>query len=94
MNSPPLATPAFAQDAFIHAEVHGAATVILRSPTDDPVAVRALLPLLKLSLEQAGAFCVCLSAAWAAHTTTSAWWVYADQVSREDSSNTLKQRSP
>ena len=46
--------PPPSQDAYIHAEVHGAATVILRSPSDDPVAGRAMLPLLTHSLEQVG----------------------------------------
>jgi predicted ribosome quality control (RQC) complex YloA/Tae2 family protein len=68
-----------AQDAYVHADTRGAATVILRHFSDDPTAA-ATLP--NVSLEQAGAFCVCLSSAWAAHTVTGAWWVNAQQVSK------------
>lgn len=67
------------QDAYVHAEIHGAATVILRNPSHDPAASDKLPA---LSLSQAGQFCVCLSSAWASHTPTSAWWVHASQVSK------------
>ena len=66
------------QDAYIHADTHGAATVVLRSLASETLAV----PLPPLSLTQAGHFCVCLSSAWAAHATTSAWWVPAAAVSK------------
>jgi predicted ribosome quality control (RQC) complex YloA/Tae2 family protein len=67
------------QDAYIHADVFGAATVVLRNQSTDPVAADQLPP---LSLEQAGAFCVCLSSAWASNAPSSAWWVHASQVSK------------
>ena len=39
-------------------------------------------PLPPLTLEQAGAFCVCLSAAWGTHVGAAAWWATASQVSK------------
>ena len=69
------------QDAYIHAEVHGAATVVLRNPSTEPSAA-ATLQRYAMSLEAAGAFCVCLSNAWTSHVATSAYWVAASQVSK------------
>ena len=57
----------------MHADIHGAATCIVRNCfTDKPVP--------PLSLEQAGTMAVCRSAAWDSHVVTSAWWVYPEQV--------------
>lgn len=69
------------QDAYIHAEVHGAASCILRSPWDDPGSADKL-ETLSYSLQQAGAFCINLSSGWSSNIVTSAWWVYASQVSK------------
>lgn len=69
------------QDAYVHADVHGASSVILRNPSRDP-ADAAALPRYALSLQQAGNFCINLSAAWSSHIPTSAWWVHAEQVSK------------
>jgi hypothetical protein len=66
------------QDVYVHADTHGAASVILRSRSSDPTAV--LLP--PVSLIQAGQYCICLSTAWQAHATTAAWWVPASAVSK------------
>lgn len=38
-------------------------------------------PVSPLALEEAGCMTVCRSGAWGAKMVTSAWWVYADQVS-------------
>lgn len=67
------------QDAYVHADIHGAATVVLRNLSDDPAAGESLPA---LSLQQAGHFCVCLSSAWSAHAATGAWWVPAAAVSK------------
>jgi predicted ribosome quality control (RQC) complex YloA/Tae2 family protein len=67
------------QDAYVHADIHGAATCILRNHSNNPADVN-LLP--QLSLEQAGAFCVALSSAWTSKLSTGSWWVSASQVSK------------
>ena len=69
------------QDAYIHADAHGSATCVLRNPSDSPNAVNHL-PSLQPSLEQAGAFAVNMSSQWSSGIPTSAWWVYAHQVSK------------
>jgi hypothetical protein len=61
-------------DLYVHAELAGAASVVIKSPTPRPVPPS--------TLEQAGAFAVCLSQAWDAKVATNAWWVYHDQVSK------------
>lgn len=62
-------------DAFVHADVHGAAAVIVknRSPKD---------PVPDMTLAQAGSQAVCRSIAWENRVVTSAWWVAAHQVSK------------
>ena len=62
-------------DIYVHADLHGASSCILKNP--DPE--KAVTP---VSLAQAGTFCVCRSSAWDAKIVTSAWWVYHDQVSK------------
>jgi predicted ribosome quality control (RQC) complex YloA/Tae2 family protein len=63
-------------DAYVHADVHGGATVVLKNRRGPRVA----LP--PLSLAQAGDFAVCKSAAWTSKVVARAWWVGAAQVSR------------
>ncbi len=62
-------------DAYIHADVHGAASVVVKafSPT---VAIPPR------TLAEAGALALCYSRAWEAKIVTSAWWVHAGQVSK------------
>ncbi|KAG0045096.1 hypothetical protein BGZ83_009655 [Gryganskiella cystojenkinii] len=62
-------------DVYVHADIHGAATVVIKNPSDkDPVPPS--------SLYQAGIMSVCQSKAWDAKIVTSAYWVHADQVSK------------
>ena len=62
-------------DVYVHADIHGAATVLIKNPSDkDPVPPS--------SLYQAGIMSVCQSKAWDAKIVTSAYWVNADQVSK------------
>ncbi|KAF9213412.1 hypothetical protein BGZ59_005383 [Podila verticillata] len=62
-------------DIYVHADIHGAATVLIKNPSDkDPVPPS--------SLYQAGIMSVCQSKAWDAKIVTSAYWVRADQVSK------------
>jgi predicted ribosome quality control (RQC) complex YloA/Tae2 family protein len=61
-------------DAYIHADVHGASTCIVKNPTGAPIPPR--------TLTEAGALSVCHSAAWKNKVLTSAWWVEESQVSK------------
>ncbi|CAM9607192.1 unnamed protein product, partial [Phaeothamnion confervicola] len=64
-------------DIYVHADLHGASSCVIRSK--DPTGTR---PVSETALLEAGCMTVCRSAAWAAKMVTSAWWVYADQVSK------------
>ena len=61
-------------DAYIHADIHGASTCIVKNPTGEPIPPR--------TLTEAGALSVCHSAAWKNRVVTSAWWVEENQVSK------------
>ncbi|KAG2487711.1 hypothetical protein HYH03_013710 [Edaphochlamys debaryana] len=62
-------------DIYVHAELHGASSTIIKNPTPD-------LPVPPLTLQQAGLACVCRSRAWDSKIVTSAWWVHHHQVSK------------
>lgn len=62
-------------DAYVHADLHGAASTIIKN--NDPT-----MPIPPLTLSQAGQACVCRSAAWDAKVITSAYWVHPHQVSK------------
>lgn len=62
-------------DLYVHADLHGASSTVIRN--HDPNGV---VP--PLTLNQAGCFTVCRSQAWDSKIVTSAWWVYAHQVSK------------
>ena len=70
-------------DAYLHAEVHGAATCILRAKRrrrkDGKTRV---LPLSDQALREAGTFTICRSSAWGSKMVTSAYWVESHQVSK------------
>eukprot|EP00741_Cyanophora_paradoxa_P006667 tig00001030_g6448.t1 len=61
-------------DLYVHADIHGAASCIIKNPSGAPVP--------PITLQQAGCMTVCRSNAWDAKVVTSAWWVYHDQVSK------------
>ena len=63
-------------DAYIHADIHGASSVILKNHT------RPLKTLPPKSLEEAGNFALLNSSAWDAKIVTKIYWVEADQVSK------------
>jgi len=83
-------------DAYVHADVHGAATCIVRhkgrkapaGPSSTGAAENSsggggkYAPISPIALHEAGCACVCRSAAWRAKMVTSAWWVHAAQVSK------------
>lgn len=62
-------------DVYVHAELHGASSTIIKNLHPD-------LPVSPLSLQQAGCACVCRSKAWDQKIVTSAWWVHHHQVSK------------
>jgi len=62
-------------DAYVHADLHGAASTIVKN--SDPS-----MPIPPLTLSQAGQACICRSAAWDAKIITSAYWVHPHQVSK------------
>ena len=64
-------------DIYVHADLHGASSVIVKNnpqSPDDPVPPS--------TLSQAGALTVCTSSAWDSKAVMAAWWVHADQVSK------------
>ncbi|KAJ8661496.1 hypothetical protein O0I10_002762 [Lichtheimia ornata] len=64
-------------DAYVHADLHGAASVIVKNKPEC-----AGQPIPPSTLFQAGIMSVCQSKAWDAKIVTSAYWVHADQVSK------------
>lgn len=70
-------------DAYLHAEVHGAATCILRAKrrrrSDGKTQV---IPLSDQALREAGTFTTCRSSAWSSKMVCSAYWVESHQVSK------------
>nr|XP_057946239.1 ribosome quality control complex subunit NEMF-like [Doryrhamphus excisus] len=63
-----------AGDIYVHADLHGATSCIIKNPTGNPIPPR--------TLTEAGTMSVCYSAAWDAKIVTSAWWVHHHQVSK------------
>ncbi len=62
-------------DFYIHADVHGAPSVVVKVPQGKEVTPE--------SLEEAGAWAVSFSKAWrAGHASADAFWVRGDQVSK------------
>ncbi|KAJ9155622.1 DUF814 domain-containing protein [Pleurostoma richardsiae] len=64
-------------DIYVHADLHGAATVIIKNNPRTPDA-----PIPPSTLSQAGNLAVCSSSAWDSKAGMGAWWVPADQVSK------------
>jgi predicted ribosome quality control (RQC) complex YloA/Tae2 family protein len=71
-------------DAYLHADVHGAASCILRAKRRrDPKTGKTIpIPLSGQALREAGNFTICRSSAWSSRMVTSAWWVESHQVSK------------
>ncbi|CAI9591240.1 unnamed protein product, partial [Staurois parvus] len=61
-------------DIYVHADLHGATSCVIKNSTGDPIPPR--------TLTEAGTMAVCYSAAWDARVITSAWWVHHNQVSK------------
>lgn len=67
-----------AGDAYVHADMHGASSVVVKGRRGGA----APLGLPPRTLGEAGAMSLCHSRAWEAKIVTSAWWVHAAQVSK------------
>ncbi|XP_047467806.1 ribosome quality control complex subunit NEMF-like [Mugil cephalus] len=63
-----------AGDIYVHADLHGATSCVIKNPSGAPIPPR--------TLTEAGTMAVCYSAAWDAKIITSAWWVHHHQVSK------------
>ncbi|CAG5114692.1 unnamed protein product, partial [Candidula unifasciata] len=61
-------------DLYVHADLHGASSCVIKNPGGNPVPPK--------TLNEAGTMAICNSAAWDSKVVTSAWWVYHDQVSK------------
>ncbi|EDQ92617.1 uncharacterized protein MONBRDRAFT_628, partial [Monosiga brevicollis MX1] len=61
-------------DVYVHADLHGAASVIVKNPRGGDVP--------PITLQEAGHMAVIYSGSWEARMPTSAWWVHHDQVSK------------
>ncbi|XP_052768636.1 ribosome quality control complex subunit NEMF-like [Mya arenaria] len=61
-------------DVYVHADLHGASSCIIKNHTSEPVPPK--------TLNEAGTMAICNSAAWDAKVVTSAWWVNPSQVSK------------
>lgn len=64
-------------DVYVHADMHGAASVIIKNNPKTPDA-----PIPPSTLAQAGSLSVCSSNAWDSKAGMGAWWVNAEQVSK------------
>lgn len=70
-------------DVYVHADLDGAASVIVKNRRPKGATKHSEIP--RMSLEQAGIFAMSRSAAWEAKIVSSAWWVRAVQVSKTTS---------
>lgn len=64
-------------DVYVHADLHGAPSVLIKNIPNTPEA-----PIPPSTLSQAGSLAVCASSAWDSKAGMGAWWVNADQVSK------------
>lgn len=70
-------------DAYLHADVFGAPTCILRAKRRRTASGSTeVLPLSEIALREAGSFAICRSSAWSSKIVTSAWYVESHQVSK------------
>ncbi|XP_060516930.1 ribosome quality control complex subunit NEMF homolog [Cylas formicarius] len=63
-----------ATDVYVHADIHGASSVLIKNPSGQPVPPK--------TLNDAGTMAICYSVAWEAKVITNAYWVWGDQVSK------------
>jgi len=63
-----------AGDVYVHADLHGASSVVVKNSSSGPIPPR--------TLQEAGLMAVGYSAAWEAKVMTTSWWVESWQVSK------------
>ncbi|KAF2894967.1 hypothetical protein ILUMI_11200 [Ignelater luminosus] len=63
-----------ANDIYVHADIHGASSIIIKNPSGLPVPPK--------TLNEAGTMAICYSVAWEAKVVTNAYWVLGEQVSK------------
>lgn len=61
-------------DLYVHADLTGASSVVIKNPEGGPVPPK--------TLAEAGTMAVAYSIAWEAKVVAGAWWVHNDQVSK------------
>ncbi|KRT84636.1 hypothetical protein AMK59_2767 [Oryctes borbonicus] len=61
-------------DIYVHADIHGASSVVIKNPSGLPVPPK--------TLNEAGVMAICYSIAWEAKVVTNAYWVLGEQVSK------------
>ncbi|XP_014218466.1 nuclear export mediator factor NEMF homolog [Copidosoma floridanum] len=61
-------------DVYVHADLSGASSVVIKNPVGGPVPPK--------TLGEAGTMAVAYSIAWEAKVIAGAWWVNSDQVSK------------
>uniref|UniRef100_A0A182VZW9 NFACT RNA-binding domain-containing protein n=1 Tax=Anopheles minimus TaxID=112268 RepID=A0A182VZW9_9DIPT len=61
-------------DIYVHAEIQGASSVIIKNPGGGEIPPKTLL--------EAGTMAISYSVAWDAKVVTSAYWVHSEQVSK------------
>ena len=64
-------------DVYVHAEIQGASSVIIKNPD-----TTGQIPIPPKTLNEAGQMAVCYSIAWDQKVVVSAYWVNANQVSK------------
>lgn len=71
-------------DAYVHADMHGASSCIVRCKVskDSVTGSETPLPISPFALNEAGTMTICRSGAWSVKVVMSAWWVNANQVSK------------
>ncbi|XP_064538835.1 ribosome quality control complex subunit NEMF homolog isoform X1 [Drosophila montana] len=62
------------KDVYVHADIQGASSVIIRNATGGDIPPKTLL--------EAGTMAISYSVAWDAKVVTNSYWVYSDQVSK------------
>lgn len=70
-------------DVYVHADVEGASSVLVKNQKRLESGRYTDIP--QMTLDQAGTFAMCRSAAWESKIVTSAWWVRASQISKTTS---------
>lgn len=61
-------------DIYVHADLHGASSVIIKNEFSKPVPPK--------TLNEAGTFAVCYSSGWDSKIAAASWWVYPKQVTK------------